>query len=312
MRRSIHSNSVPEVNTGKIRNLIEIAYELIYEEVKELTDGKDSTTPNEQAFYSTDYGKITHRQILKICQNTFRGEPGRIDVTVNNSRIQTRSLTFDKELIKKVGKTFEAITSIEIFENVDAKEEEESGATEQRNFDLYKEKEENEGVSRQEEQDIHIQRNDNNHANGNQTTEKSQDMSKDDGNNAETPKLPDNVNTKDDKNDVYTSIASNSVAPLQKKQLVNEEDTNAYHDDEGLLLKIDPSLANTTRFLSNLREEYVEYQCSTCQHKELLWKNIPRPSSCPNCKSLGFLSSTKSIFPVQDEAAFVERGGDNK
>jgi ribosomal protein S27E len=47
----------------------------------------------------------------------------------------------------------------------------------------------------------------------------------------------------------------------------------------------DPSLAETTRLLNNLREEYVEYQCSKCQHKELLWKNSPRPSSCPNCKA---------------------------
>jgi hypothetical protein len=61
------------------RNLVEIAYDLIYEEVKTLTDSKDSTTTNEQAFYSPDYGKITHRQILKICKTPFRGEPGRKD-----------------------------------------------------------------------------------------------------------------------------------------------------------------------------------------------------------------------------------------
>ena len=71
--------TIQEVTTGKKRNLVEIAYDLIYEEVKTLTDSKDSTTTNEQAFYSPDYGKITHRQILKICKTPFRGEPGRID-----------------------------------------------------------------------------------------------------------------------------------------------------------------------------------------------------------------------------------------
>lgn len=117
-KRLVYKSS-PEVNTGKLRNLIEIAYELIYDKVKELTDSTDSTIPNEQAFYSADYGKITHRQILKICKSPFRGEPGRIDISNGDGRIQTKSLTFDKEIIRKVGKTFESITKIEILANRD-------------------------------------------------------------------------------------------------------------------------------------------------------------------------------------------------
>jgi hypothetical protein len=48
----------------------------------------------------------------------------------------------------------------------------------------------------------------------------------------------------------------------------------------------DPSIAETTRLLNNLKEEYVEYRCSKCEYKEPLWKNSPRPSSCPKCKSI--------------------------
>lgn len=210
----IHSNSVPEVNTGKIRNLIEIAYELIYNKVKELTDGKDSTTPNEQAFYSADYGKITHRQILKICQNTFRGEPGRIDVTVSSRRIQTRSLTFDKEIIEKVGKTFEAIISIKI---LDDKEEQKSDATEQQNFDKYGEIKENGQSNTAGQPEGNIPEASNNYANQDEELDKSQDDRIDYRN---ITQLQSNLNTTDsinENNSAYTSTASNSVAQLQEQ-----------------------------------------------------------------------------------------------
>ena len=46
-----------------------------------------------------------------------------------------------------------------------------------------------------------------------------------------------------------------------------------------------PSLTETTRLLNNLREDYYEYQCSTCQYKEVIWKNSAKPLSCPKCKS---------------------------
>jgi hypothetical protein len=44
--------------TGKQAQLFTIGYEDIYTKV---TDGVPSTNPNEQAFYSEEYGKITHR-----------------------------------------------------------------------------------------------------------------------------------------------------------------------------------------------------------------------------------------------------------
>ena len=89
---------------------MEVAYDIIYDEVKKLTDGRDPMNPNEQAFYSVEYGKITHRQILKICKNPFRGEYGRI----KNSKIQAKSMTFDKKTILDVGKGLEPITEIKI------------------------------------------------------------------------------------------------------------------------------------------------------------------------------------------------------
>lgn len=152
--------TVMEVITGRTREIMQIAYDIIYDEVKKLTDATDPFNPDEQAFYSADYGKITHRQILNICKNPFRGEPDRID----NTKVKVKALTFDKEIINKVGKIFEAITEIKILQPEDeAEEDRDTLATEQQNFSTYTEKEENKESIQSEQLSQNIQENNNNH-----------------------------------------------------------------------------------------------------------------------------------------------------
>lgn len=213
--RLIHHESIPEVNTGKIRNLIEIAYELIYDKVKELTDSKDSTTPNEQAFYSPDYGKITHRQILKICKSPFRGESGRIDISGSSRRIQTKSLTFDKEIIKKVGKMFEAITNIEILDDT---EEQKSDATEQRNSGNYEEIRKNKQLNTAGQSERNISEPSNKYTNQYEGSDKLQDIHIDHKNIAQLQSGSNMTGSPNENPDVYTYTASNSVAQLQGQQ----------------------------------------------------------------------------------------------
>lgn len=64
------------------------------------------------AFYSVEHGKITHRHILSICKNPFRGEPGKI----HTREIQAKSMTFDKAFIESVGEGLKAIDRIQILD----------------------------------------------------------------------------------------------------------------------------------------------------------------------------------------------------
>ena len=75
----------------------------------------------------------------------------------------------------------------------------------------------------------------------------------------------------------------NNDSEKSKKSLHQSEHNNIIYSDS--TIEIDPSLAGTTRFLHNLREEYDEYQCSACQYKEAILKNSAKPLSCPKCKS---------------------------
>lgn len=54
---------------------------------------------------------------------------------------------------------------------------------------------------------------------------------------------------------------------------------------DSLVQNPDPSLAETTRLLNNLKEEYYEYQCNNCHYKEAVWKNEPKPKFCARCKT---------------------------
>lgn len=200
-----------EVITGKTREIMQVAYDIIYYEVKKLTDATDPFNPDEQAFYSADYGKITHRQILNICKNPFRGEPGRID----NTKVKVKALTFDKEIINRVGKIFEAITEIKILQPEDEAEDDiDTLATEQRNFSTCTEKEENKESIQSEQLSQNIHENNNNHINEVQTIEESQDNPRNNMNDIAVQNASDGIDITNNKNDVYTTIASNSVVPL--------------------------------------------------------------------------------------------------
>jgi hypothetical protein len=98
---------------GQTKILYTIKHEDIIYEVKVQTNGVDSTIPNEKAFYSTDYDKVSHRRVLNICKQRFFGDRDYIGTGVDKAR----ALTFDKETVDTAGKTFEVITKIEILDS---------------------------------------------------------------------------------------------------------------------------------------------------------------------------------------------------
>lgn len=106
---AIKANTMIDVN-GKSITTCTISNESICNKVKDMVDGVPSTTANEYAFYSTDYGRITHKHILKICRDRFSAEPD----SIGTGKEKVRALTFDKEIVEKVGKTFDIISEIKI------------------------------------------------------------------------------------------------------------------------------------------------------------------------------------------------------
>jgi hypothetical protein len=113
LEKELFSNTTPktliDVN-GKTINAYTISHREIIDKVIQLTDGTPSTTPNEQALYSTEYEKVTYKRILKICRERFEG----YNDTIGTGDKKERALTFDEEIVKKVGKTFELISEIKI------------------------------------------------------------------------------------------------------------------------------------------------------------------------------------------------------
>jgi hypothetical protein len=104
-----------------------ISHREIIDKVIQLTDEMLSTNPNEQAFYSTDYGKITYKRVLKICREKYSGE----NDSTGRGEEKERALTFDKEIVEKVGKTFEIISEIKIVERTDNVKEKDKNDTEE-------------------------------------------------------------------------------------------------------------------------------------------------------------------------------------
>ena len=105
-------NIVDQVKTETFK----VAYEDIYNEVKNLTDATDSTIPNEHAMYSVEYGKITHKHIISRCRRVFIGENDRAYKTVGDKQIPFKALRFDKTTINQQGKAYEIIDSIRILD----------------------------------------------------------------------------------------------------------------------------------------------------------------------------------------------------
>jgi hypothetical protein len=93
-----------------------ITYEDIYDEVKDMTDATDSTTLNEHAIYSVEYGKITHKRIISRCRSVFRGEDDKIYRTIDDKQVQFRASRFNKTTIDQQGKAYEIIDSIKILD----------------------------------------------------------------------------------------------------------------------------------------------------------------------------------------------------
>jgi hypothetical protein len=119
---TITPRTVIDVN-GKSILTYTISHREIIDKVIQLTDGIPSTNLNEQAFYSIEYSRITHKRVLKICRESFSGEPD----TIGRGEEKERALTFDKEIVEKVGKTFEIISEIRILDPTNNAEEEERG-----------------------------------------------------------------------------------------------------------------------------------------------------------------------------------------
>lgn len=108
----ITANTIIDLNGYNIITYT-ISNESVCDKVRDLVDGVQSTTANEYAFYSTDYGRITHKRILKICRDRFSAVPD--SVGAGNDKV--RALTFDKNIVEKVGKTFEIISEIKIVQD---------------------------------------------------------------------------------------------------------------------------------------------------------------------------------------------------
>ena len=64
---------------------------------------------------STEFDKVTHNRILKRCRDIFKAK----DDWKGSGNDKTRALRFDKEIVLKVGSTFEVISEIKILENAD-------------------------------------------------------------------------------------------------------------------------------------------------------------------------------------------------
>jgi hypothetical protein len=124
----IHRTDI-DITTGKTSKVFQVSYDYIYEQVQTLTTSSDPTNPNEQAVYSAEYGKLTHRQILNICKNPFRGSNKGQDGIIKHDKIHVRSMTFDKEIVNRVGEGLKAITDIKILDE-DEDEEPSNGVTE--------------------------------------------------------------------------------------------------------------------------------------------------------------------------------------
>jgi hypothetical protein len=96
---------------GNPRTKYVIPYEDICNKVKELTDGEDDPY-HKQTFVSSDFGSITHNQILDICKNRFSGYKTKSGTGHDRKRV----VEFIKEDVEREGKVFDAPTDIEIIE----------------------------------------------------------------------------------------------------------------------------------------------------------------------------------------------------
>jgi hypothetical protein len=123
-----------DIVTGKKRILYKISNTDISNRVKKLVNGSNPQNPNEQAIYSVDYGKITHKQILKLCKDRLMAETD----SIGSGNKKIRALTFDMETVQKVGKSFEVVNKIEILTNQSVDEDFDTDDDEQQDKEIWR------------------------------------------------------------------------------------------------------------------------------------------------------------------------------
>ena len=96
---------------GNPRTKYILTYEEICNKVKELTDGEDDPY-HKQTFVSSDFGMVTHNQILDMCKNKFSGYKTKSGTGDDRKRV----VEFIKEDVEREGNVFDALTDIEIIE----------------------------------------------------------------------------------------------------------------------------------------------------------------------------------------------------
>ena len=110
---SSSTHEVKDDNDGSSHTYYKIENSQLCESVRIAIGGED--IPVKRAFLSTEFDKVTHNRILKRCRDIFKAK----DDWKGSGNDKTRALRFDKEIVLKVGSTFEVIQEIKILENAD-------------------------------------------------------------------------------------------------------------------------------------------------------------------------------------------------
>lgn len=112
-KRKVKSNSLEAKLYVAIMNLIPydsyvIDHQSLINEVMRITNGEDIA--GQQAFYSTDLGKVTHRRIIRTLIDKFKAERTHKD----SGSDKKRALEFKGENLRKKGREYNVPEKIEI------------------------------------------------------------------------------------------------------------------------------------------------------------------------------------------------------
>ena len=110
---SSSNHEIKDDNDGSSHTYYKIENSQLCESVRIAIGGEDIA--GKRAFLSTEFDKVTHNRILKRCRDIFKAK----DDWKGSGNDKTRALRFDKEIVLKVGSTFEVISEIKILENAD-------------------------------------------------------------------------------------------------------------------------------------------------------------------------------------------------
>ena len=89
-----------------------LAIHEIYNKARELAEGTLNIGEDgkEHSFYSLEYGKMSEREISKICKYKFHGT----DDIIGTGSDKRRALRLDESKVDSIGKAFNAVTEIEV------------------------------------------------------------------------------------------------------------------------------------------------------------------------------------------------------